>query len=320
MRLVTLLCLISLSVNAQISFFDGSYDELKVAAKKEKKVYFIDMYTSWCGYCKKMDATTFRDPVLGDYVADYYLPFKLNAEQQPGKGLAIKHRVTGYPTVLVFNAKGELIDKIVGYKTALEFKKQLEKYQRLSSTKEAGGIDEQDYIAFQRKDFQKMKQTLFDGTIDQFATTRSKAVNMGTSNQRFQFEELKLEVELIHGESKGEELELYYALGKGKQEEITPLLVSQIEKGFVSDDLINFFLLFFALEEKVDLTVLRWVNERVLKDRDNIGLLERKAFFQFKYGDFKDAQETVKKTKKLASSTSRQKRLHMLLQLIEGSM
>lgn len=31
---------------------------------KDKKKFFIDVYTDWCGWCKKMDANTFTDPVI----------------------------------------------------------------------------------------------------------------------------------------------------------------------------------------------------------------------------------------------------------------
>ena len=55
---------------AQVPFFEGDFEALKQKAETEQRVYFIDMYTSWCGYCKKMDATTFQDIDLGVYVED----------------------------------------------------------------------------------------------------------------------------------------------------------------------------------------------------------------------------------------------------------
>mgnify|MGYP006121833893 FL=1 len=44
-----------------------------------KKMY-IDFYTSWCGWCKKMDKTTFQDPAIISIMNKYYYPVKFNAE------------------------------------------------------------------------------------------------------------------------------------------------------------------------------------------------------------------------------------------------
>ena len=44
-----------------------------------KKMY-IDFYTSWCGWCKKMDKTTFQDPAIISIMNKYYHPVKFNAE------------------------------------------------------------------------------------------------------------------------------------------------------------------------------------------------------------------------------------------------
>ena len=33
-----------------------------------KKKVFIDFYTGWCGWCKRMDASTFQDPIIVNYI------------------------------------------------------------------------------------------------------------------------------------------------------------------------------------------------------------------------------------------------------------
>lgn len=57
-----------------------SVEEAQALAKKTPKPLFIDVHTSWCGPCKMLDAKTFNDPKLADYVNKHFYPVKFNAE------------------------------------------------------------------------------------------------------------------------------------------------------------------------------------------------------------------------------------------------
>jgi thioredoxin-related protein len=48
--------------------------------KKQPKKILIDIYTDWCGWCKKMDAETFTHPIIADFLNKYFYPVKFNAE------------------------------------------------------------------------------------------------------------------------------------------------------------------------------------------------------------------------------------------------
>ncbi|OQC61733.1 MAG: thiol:disulfide interchange protein precursor [Bacteroidetes bacterium ADurb.Bin012] len=48
---------------------------------KIKKKVFIDVYTDWCGWCKKMDATTFSEKAVASYMNEHFYCGKLNAER-----------------------------------------------------------------------------------------------------------------------------------------------------------------------------------------------------------------------------------------------
>lgn len=50
--------------------------------KTDKRKIFVDVYTDWCGWCKRMDSTTFINPAVAQYLNDHYYPVKFNAEQQ----------------------------------------------------------------------------------------------------------------------------------------------------------------------------------------------------------------------------------------------
>lgn len=57
-------------------------DEVQVAMKKQPKMVWIDVYTDWCGWCKRMDKTTFSNPNVIKYLNEHFYAVKLDAEQQ----------------------------------------------------------------------------------------------------------------------------------------------------------------------------------------------------------------------------------------------
>jgi thioredoxin-related protein len=50
-------------------------------SKKHKKI-MMDVYTTWCSWCKKMDAETFKDPEVVAYMNENFYAVKLNAEEK----------------------------------------------------------------------------------------------------------------------------------------------------------------------------------------------------------------------------------------------
>ena len=59
-----------------------SFQEAIELSKKEKKKVFIDVYTSWCGWCKVMDKNTFTHPVIAKYMNEKFYAVKLDAEMK----------------------------------------------------------------------------------------------------------------------------------------------------------------------------------------------------------------------------------------------
>lgn len=101
-------------------------------AKAENKPVFVDVYTDWCGWCKRMDKATFSDQKVIDYVNENYIAVKLDAESKSEvffKGetlsngaLALqKFGVRGYPTIVLLSPDGERIQPVPGFKRPNEF-------------------------------------------------------------------------------------------------------------------------------------------------------------------------------------------------------
>ena len=48
--------------------------------KTNQKKVFVDVYTDWCGWCVRMDQTTFQDSIIIKMMNKYFHPVKFNAE------------------------------------------------------------------------------------------------------------------------------------------------------------------------------------------------------------------------------------------------
>ena len=120
------------------------FEDAMSAGTSAPKKYFIDMYTDWCGWCKKMDQSTFIDPVIVSYMNKNYYPIKFNAERKDeveykGKtyvnpnpaGGRTSHQLAqqllqgqmSYPSFVFLNEKGDIISIVPGFRKADEFEK-----------------------------------------------------------------------------------------------------------------------------------------------------------------------------------------------------
>jgi thiol-disulfide isomerase/thioredoxin len=99
---------------AQIEFEHGTLEDALAKAKQAKKPLFVDVYATWCGPCKQMAATAFVDKEVSAYYNTHFVSLKLDGEKNDGPSVMQQYAITAYPTLLYFNANGELVAKIVG--------------------------------------------------------------------------------------------------------------------------------------------------------------------------------------------------------------
>jgi len=75
--------LVSIGSSAQDDKIEWlSFEEAIQRNETEPKKFIVDVYTNWCGWCKKMDANTFTNPVIIKYIRENYWAVKLNAERK----------------------------------------------------------------------------------------------------------------------------------------------------------------------------------------------------------------------------------------------
>lgn len=107
-----------LAANGGISFEKMTLEKAKKQAKKDGKLIFIDCYTSWCGPCKRMAATTFQEDDVAKLFNKNFINLKIDIEKdEDGADVARRYRVRAYPTLLIINGDGELVKQTVGFQT-----------------------------------------------------------------------------------------------------------------------------------------------------------------------------------------------------------
>ena len=106
---------------AEVHFKDMAFADAMKQAKKEKKIIMVDYYTTWCGWCKKLDRDTYSSDEIGKYADDNIISLKLDAEKGEGSDLAKKSGISGFPTIIFYNGDGKEIYRVVGYKPAPSF-------------------------------------------------------------------------------------------------------------------------------------------------------------------------------------------------------
>jgi thiol-disulfide isomerase/thioredoxin len=99
-----------------IEFKEGNWNDIVALAKKEHKLIFMDIYTTWCGPCKMMDKNIFPQKAVGDLHNANFINYKIDAEKGEGLAIAAKYSVNAYPTNLFINPDNEeLVYKAIGY-------------------------------------------------------------------------------------------------------------------------------------------------------------------------------------------------------------
>lgn len=101
-----------------------NYDQAMKTAKKEGKTVLVNFTGSdWCGWCKKLDREVFNTDEFKAYANENLVLLKLDfprrkqlpaEEKKQNQALLQKHAVRGFPTIVLLDAKENVLQR-TGY-------------------------------------------------------------------------------------------------------------------------------------------------------------------------------------------------------------
>ena len=101
--------------NKGIEFFDGNFHQALLKSQELNKPIFLDVYATWCGPCKQLKKTTFKDEAVGNYFNANFINIAIDGETQEGQELIRKYNIRSYPSLLILDSKGEVKTRTTGF-------------------------------------------------------------------------------------------------------------------------------------------------------------------------------------------------------------
>ncbi|WP_163710046.1 thioredoxin family protein [Mangrovibacterium lignilyticum] len=124
--LILLLSAPMLMLAQGITFEHETLAEALSKAKAENKLVFIDGYAVWCGPCKHMAATVFKEDAVGKYFDENLVALKVDVERGEGPAIKRKYGIAGLPGYVFLDGDGLVVYRFEAAMPTEKFMKEVE--------------------------------------------------------------------------------------------------------------------------------------------------------------------------------------------------
>lgn len=139
--LLFFLLLSQFQINAQgINWQTGSFEHILNKAKSQKKLIYVDIYTTWCTPCKQMDVEVFANSNVGNFFNDNFINYKIDGEKGEGKDLVEYFELESYPTSMFIDGDWNVILKLEGFRPV---ERLLESAEKMAERGKINGSDDE---------------------------------------------------------------------------------------------------------------------------------------------------------------------------------
>jgi thioredoxin-like negative regulator of GroEL len=108
------------------------YTAARRESQQSGKPMLLDFSTEWCGPCRRLEKTTFRDPTVVQLLNEKFVPVKLDGSKE--KGLVDLLQVHAYPTLILAGADGRILKNLEGFQDATSLCEHLREVFQLAAT------------------------------------------------------------------------------------------------------------------------------------------------------------------------------------------
>jgi len=108
-------------------FVDLSFDNALQLAVERDKIVMVKFHADWCSFCRQMDKETFTDPHVQETLR-LFIPIQVDVDDRQGFNLAQRVGVSSLPTIVFYDARGNVIGKYEGYQAPGEMADILARY------------------------------------------------------------------------------------------------------------------------------------------------------------------------------------------------
>lgn len=93
-----------------------NYNAARKEAREKSRPIFLDIGTENCFHCRRLDASTFRDPAIVELLNTQFIPLKIDGNVETTLVEAL--RIQAYPTLVVAGSDGKILSMLEGYMEA----------------------------------------------------------------------------------------------------------------------------------------------------------------------------------------------------------
>jgi thioredoxin 1 len=90
-------------------------DSVMQVSKATGKTVYLDVSTTWCGYCRRLHRQVYTDSAVAAYFNTHFINITIDGDQPLGKEIARIYGVRGFPTLLFLNGDGGVVHRVNGY-------------------------------------------------------------------------------------------------------------------------------------------------------------------------------------------------------------